>query len=52
MQQKMALLELHLKKILPRIFLKFFPKRVLCAIGLILNKFKRGIVQKPDAVGT
>ena len=40
-----------LKKVLPRIYLKFSAKRVLCAVGHIFNKVKRGIVQKPDTVG-
>ena len=52
MQQKSTLLALHFKKLLPRIFLKFSAKRVLCDLGQILNKVIRGIVQMPDSVGT
>ena len=40
------------KNILPKIFLKSSAKRVLCSLGHIFNKVNRGIVQKPDEVGT
>ena len=40
------------KKSLPRIFSKCSTKTVLCALGHILNKGNRGIVQKQDAVRT
>ena len=33
-------------------FSKFSTKSVLCSLGYILNKVNRGIVQKPDEVGT
>ena len=41
-----------LEKFIPRIFLKFSTIRALSDIEHIFNKFNRGIVQKPDAVGT
>ena len=41
-----------LKKVLPWILFKLSAKRVICDLGNILNEVNRGIVQKPDAVGT
>ena len=40
------------KNILPRIFLKFSAERDLYSLGHIFSKVNRGIVQKPDEVGT
>ena len=39
------------KKVLPKTFLKFSPKKVLCTLEYIFNKVNRGMVEKPDAVG-
>ena len=51
--KKRTVLPRHLKKIF---YLGYFPKysgkRVLCPLGHIFNKVNRGIVKKPDEVGS
>ena len=40
------------KNILPRIFLKFSAKRILCPLEHIFNKVNRDVFERPDEVGT